>query len=140
MKQTSPNVFICPDRSFHKIANKDMVLTTNILKQMDKRMKIRQLRRKLKREEKRRKQKKEAKKTDMDFAFESETEAIPKQKKNNANCKNPKCKKRRRRRGRKSKKPKSKRSRRSKGRRRKENKVGGDYFDDTSKEEDFIDS
>ena len=35
MNQTSPNVFICPDKGFHKIEDKNMTFTTNILKKMD---------------------------------------------------------------------------------------------------------
>ena len=41
MKQTSPNVFICPDKTYHRIANKDMTFTTQILKELEKKMRIR---------------------------------------------------------------------------------------------------
>jgi len=38
MNQTSPNVFICPNKKFHKIADKNMTFTTNILKEMDQKL------------------------------------------------------------------------------------------------------
>jgi len=71
IKQTSPNVFICPNKTFHRIANSDMVVTTNILKQMDLERKIKQLRRRER--SKRKKEKKETKKAGMDFAVKLET-------------------------------------------------------------------
>ena len=58
MKQTSPNVFICPNKNFHKVVNKEMSFVTSILKDVEKKMKTKSKRsRKTKKCKKRKKKK-----------------------------------------------------------------------------------